>query len=590
MMNRFVSFRRGNRLGRSFQSILGPRRIGSIYTASSAILPKYYQQQQFRKLHLSPRETDHLQLHQVGRLAQYRLARGLRLNHPEAVGLISMQMMEAIRNGVYTVAELMTLGQSLLGRNQVQAGVDKLIGQVQVEATFPDGTKLLTVHSPISLQNGNLQAALDGSFLPVPEVTVFETHNDDELCKIPGQVLVQDGSVEINVGRTLRELAVTNTGDRPIQVGSHYAFVETNKALAFDRRAAIGMRLNVPSGTSVRFEAGEIKTVTLVEMGGNKRVVSGNLLTNGEAIEERHDEIMERVADNGFSHVKAAVVPEGKAYSVDRSAYADMYGPTVGDKVVLGDTCLEVRVEKDYTTYGDECKFGGGKTLREGMGQATGVTSEHALDTVITNALIVDAVSGCIKADIGIKGNMIVGIGKAGKYIIPLVCVRVGSRVVYLQLLIVYLTYLCKGNPDTMDGVDSHMIIGTTTEVIAGEKLILTAGGIDTHIHYICPQQIPEAAASGITTMFGGGTGPSAGTCATTCTPSPLHVEMMLAATDGYAMNFGFSGKGNTSDASVLESVLRSGAAGFKLHEDWVSTFIGRFVSTYVRYLTYPMQ
>ena len=161
-----------------------------------------------------------------------------------------------------------------------------------------------------------------------------------------------------------------------------------------------------------------------------------------------------------------------------------MYGPTVGDRVVLGDTSLVVKVEQDFTTYGDECKFGGGKSLREGMGQATGVGASEALDTVITNALIVDAVAGIIKADIGIKENKIVGIGKAG-------------------------------NPDMMDGVG--MIVGTTTDVIAGEKMILTAGGIDTHIHWICPQQIEEAAASGVTTMFGGGTGPSAGTSATTC-------------------------------------------------------------------------
>lgn len=491
-----------------------------------------------RDLHLSPREIDHLQLHQAGRLAQYRLARGLRLNHPEAVALISMQMMEAIRDGQQSVKELMEKGQALLGRNQVMPGVAKLIGQVQIEATFPDGTKLLTVHSPISAEDGDLEAAMYGSFLEVPDKSLFRPMDEDV---VPGRVVTQGPDIEINAGRSLIELSVKNTGDRPIQVGSHYAFIETNKALEFDRRAAIGRRLNVASGASVRFEPGETKRVTLVDIGGSRNVVTGNLLTNGSADGDA-EAIMQRVKAGGFADAPSKEPPTaGKAMVMDRRDYADMYGPTVGDKVVLGDTCLEIRIEKDYAVPGDECKFGGGKSLREGMGQATGVCSEDALDTVITNALIVDACTGIIKADIGIKGSSIVGIGKAG-------------------------------NPDMMDGVTPGMIVGTTTEVIAGEKLILTAGGIDTHIHWICPQQIFEAAASGVTTMFGGGTGPSAGTSATTCTPAPSQVEMMLTATDGYAMNFGFSGKGNTSDPKVLENVLKAGASGFKLHEDWGTT------------------
>jgi urease len=173
----------------------------------------------------------------------------------------------------------------------------------------------------------------------------------------------------LNEGQPLVELSVTNTGDRPVQVGSHYAFVETNKALEFDRRVAIGKRLNVPSGASVRFEPGETKTVTLVEIGGSKRVVTGNRLTDGVASEDRADEIMKRVEDGGFLHSEAAEVPEGTAYVMERSSYADTYGPTTGDIVVLGDTCLRIKVEYDLTAYGDECKFGGGKSLREGMGQ-----------------------------------------------------------------------------------------------------------------------------------------------------------------------------------------------------------------------------
>lgn len=513
--------------------------------------PNQQQQKQKRCLHLSPREADHLQLHNLGRLAQHRLARGVRLNYPEAIALITMQMMEKIREGNASVSDLMSMGQSLLGRRQVMPGVERLIKDVQVEATFPDGTKLLTVHSPISSIDGDTRLALEGSFLPVPDNSQFCSDDDFELEETttnhttPGATIPADsmGPITINQGRPLVEISVTNTGDRPIQVGSHYAFIETNKALLFDRRLSIGKRLNVPSGASVRFEPGEHKTVTLVDIAGNRNVLSGNLLTNGkvDGTPGKELEIMDRVQAGGFQHAPAANVPEGRAYVLQRSAYADMYGPTVGDRVVLGDTTLSVRVEQDLTAYGDECKFGGGKSLREGMGQATGVYASDALDCVITNALIIDAMTGIIKADVGIKGNKIVGIGKAG-------------------------------NPDMMENVDSNMIVGATTDVIAGEKMILTAGGIDTHIHWVCPQQIDEAIASGITTMFGGGTGPSSGTCATTCTPAPSQVEMMLKATDEYPLNFGFSGKGNTSDPSVLYDVLKAGAAGFKLHEDWGTT------------------
>ena len=237
--------------------------------------PKQQQQQPPRRaLHLTPREKDHLLLHQAGRLAQYRLARGNRLNHPEAVALLTMQLMESIRDGKHSVAELMSLGQQLLGRRQVLPGVPKLVSNVQVEATFPDGTKLLTVNSPITAVDGDLALALEGSFLPVPDTSVFG--NEDEDTVIPGAVLPTSDSgsdITLNDGRSLIELTVTNTGDRPIQVGSHYAFVETNPALEFDRKAAIGRRLNVPSGASVRFEAGESKPVTLVELAGERKVV-----------------------------------------------------------------------------------------------------------------------------------------------------------------------------------------------------------------------------------------------------------------------------------------------------------------------------
>jgi urease subunit alpha len=228
------------------------------------------------------------------------------------------------------------------------------------------------------------------------------------------------------------------------------------------------------------------------------------------------------------------------SHRIDRRHYADLYGPTTGDRIRLGDTGLVAQVESDAASYGDECKFGGGKVLRDGMGQAAGIADDRALDCVITNALIVDW-SGIRKADVGIKNGRIAGIGKAG-------------------------------NPDVMAGVTAGLIVGVTTEAIAAEGLILTAGAIDAHIHYICPQQAYDALASGVTTFIGGGTGPATGTNATTCTPGARHIELMLKATDALPMNFGFLGKGNTSRPEGLEEQIRSGAVGLKLHEDWGST------------------
>ena len=228
------------------------------------------------------------------------------------------------------------------------------------------------------------------------------------------------------------------------------------------------------------------------------------------------------------------------SHSMKRSHYAEIYGPTTGDRVRLGDTNLIAEVEKDFTVYGDECKFGGGKVLRDGMGQASGVRQADALDCVITNALIVDW-TGIYKADIGIKDGRIAGIGKAG-------------------------------NPDVMAGVTDGMIVGVTTEVIASEGLIVTAGGIDAHVHFICPQLVHEALASGVTTFIGGGTGPATGTNATTCTPGARHIELMLRATDALPMNFGFTGKGNSSLPQGLPEQIEAGAVGLKLHEDWGTT------------------
>ncbi|MFP8833207.1 urease subunit alpha [Hydrogenophaga sp. XSHU_21] len=228
--------------------------------------------------------------------------------------------------------------------------------------------------------------------------------------------------------------------------------------------------------------------------------------------------------------------------SINRRAYADMFGPTVGDRVRLADTDLVIEVEKDYTLaaggYGEEVKFGGGKTIRDGMAQSQRSRAQGAVDTVLTNALIVEH-WGIVKADIGLKDGRVAAIGKAG-------------------------------NPDTQPGVD--IVIGPGTEVIACEGMIVTAGGIDSHIHFICPQQVDEALASGITTMLGGGTGPATGTFATTCTPGPWHIERMLQAADGLPMNIGFLGKGNASRPDALREQIDAGVIGMKLHEDWGTT------------------
>jgi urease subunit gamma/beta len=213
---------------------------------------------------LTPHELDKLMLHQAGVLAQKRLARGVRLNHPEAVALLATQILELIRDG-RSVAELMDLGKRMLGRRQVMPGIAELIPDVQVEGTFPDGTKLVTVHDPIVATDGDLALALYGSFLPVPALAVF---GDDPTLLVPGAVTVAPGTIELNAGRPTMSIAVTNTGDRPIQVGSHYPFTATNPALAFDRAAVADMRLDIPAGTAVRFEPGETRTVRLVATAG----------------------------------------------------------------------------------------------------------------------------------------------------------------------------------------------------------------------------------------------------------------------------------------------------------------------------------
>ncbi|KAF1944682.1 urease [Clathrospora elynae] len=499
-------------------------------------------------MQLCPKELDKLVISQLGLLAQRRLARGVKLNHSEATALIANNLQELIRDGNHTVADLMSIGTTMLGRRHVQPSVVASLAELMVEGTFPTGTYLVTVHHPVATDDGDLEKALYGSFLPVPSNDMFPLPDASvyEDTKQPGAIVAvkgEAGIITLNEGRKRIKLKVTSMGDRPIQVGSHYHFIETNSKLQFDRIRAHGYRLDIPAGTSVRFEPGDTKTVTLVQIAGKQIIKGGNMIATG-FIEDMSvaKGIVQRLRSGGFLHEPE---PHGDAAHIDmctmeRQAYISMFGPTTGDLVRLGATDLWIRVEKDLTKYGDECTFGGGKTLREGMGQAGGRSDKETLDTVITNALIVDW-SGIYKADIGIKDGIIVGIGKAG-------------------------------NPDVMDGVHPDLVVGSCTDVIAGEHGIVTAGGFDTHIHFICPQQAYESIASGITTVLGGGTGPSTGTNATTCTPGKTHIKQMLQALDELPLNYGITGKGNDSELRPLQQQAEAGVCGLKLHEDWGTT------------------
>ncbi|MGP4717385.1 urease subunit alpha [Psychrobacter sp. T6-6] len=363
-----------------------------------------------------------------------------------------------------------------------------------------------------------------------------------------GEYNIKDGDIILNQGRQVQTISVSNTGDRPIQIGSHYHFYEVNDALSFDRESTRGYRLNIISGTAVRFEPGQSREVELVAYAGKQEVYgfAGRIMGNAQPNEE-----------SDTSHDKAPVTTSQKR--VSRQIYAEHFGPTTGDKVRLADTELWLQVEADLTSHtdmdqtqtsqsdegisktteikGEEVKFGGGKVIRDGMGQGQLLGAEVA-DTVITNALVVDY-TGIYKADIGIKDGRISAIGKAG-------------------------------NPDIQPAID--IPIGGATEIIAGEGKILTAGGVDSHIHFIAPQQCETALMSGVTTMLGGGTGPAQGTLATTCTPGAYHIASMLKSTDSIPMNIGLLGKGNVSVPKPIAEQIEAGAVGLKLHEDWGTT------------------
>ena len=339
-----------------------------------------------------------------------------------------------------------------------------------------------------------------------------------------GEYQLKDEAIVINAGRAVQTIMVKNTGDRPIQIGSHYHFAEVNDALAFDRDKALGFRLNILSGTAVRFEPGQAREVELVAFGGNKAIFGFAGRVMGQATSS---------LDTATPISKSATSQK----SVPRQMYAEHFGLTVGDKLRLADTELWLEVEKDFTTYGEEVKFGGGKVIRDGMGQGQ-LNFADVADTVITNALIVDY-TGIYKADVAIKDSRIWAIGKAG-------------------------------NPDIQPNVT--IAIGAATEIIAGEGKILTAGGIDTHIHFIAPQQAEVALMSGVTTMIGGGSGPAQGTLATTCTNGKYHIQTMLKALDDIPMNIGLLGKGNVSLPQPIVEQIEAGVVGLKLHEDWGTT------------------
>ncbi|GKA77659.1 amidohydrolase 1 [Tanacetum coccineum] len=383
------------------------------------------------------------------------LVRGKRLSSL-STSPISLRV---VHDGDKSVAELMDIWRQLLGRRQVLPTVPHLLDSMQVEGTFPDGTKLFTVHDPISSENGNLELALHA--LPsLEKIPIIEGDT------IPGELILRIGHILLNSAVILK---VTNDGDRPIQVGSHYHFIEANPCLIFDRRKAYGMRLNIPTGTASRFEPGDAKSVTLVRIGGNQVIRGGNAIADSFVNDANVKTAMESIHARGFGNstdtsTSHGIIIDGSplAYRITREAYAFIYGPTVGDKIHLSDTDLFAEVEKDFVVYGDE---GHSRRREDSDGW------RHRLSRAL-----------------------------------------------------------------------------------------------------ICPQLANEAIASGITTMIGGGTRPTEGTRATTCTPGSVHMKLMLQVTDDIPMNFGFTGKGNSAKPEGLHEIIRAGAMGLKLHEDWGTT------------------
>ncbi|EXK82028.1 urea amidohydrolase (urease) alpha subunit [Fusarium oxysporum f. sp. raphani 54005] len=496
-------------------------------------------------MHYTPREVEKLLFSQAGRLAQRRLAHGKKLNHLESSALIATVLQEIIHNEDYSVADLMKLGKGILGRRHVHHSVVGTLKQMQVEGTLKTGTHLITIHNPISTDEGDLEMALYGSFLPIPTSDLFPAFNEADFhpLAMPGAIRPADtGDIVLNAGRSRVRLTVTNQGTRAVHIGSHFHFMETNPNLDFDRGKAYGYHLDLPAGEFLRFEPNEPKTVTLVQVGGSRIIQGGSGYTKGPVDPTNVQKILQQLQQAGYRHSLEGSTGQQtvKPCSISRKKYASAYGPTTGDCIRLGSTDLWVKVEKDCTSYGDECTLGCGKTIRDGMGAASGCSDADCLDLAIINAVIIDW-TGIFKADIGVKDGAIVGIGKAG-------------------------------NPATMDGVSDNMVIGSNTDIIDAGGKIVTAGGIDTHVHNICPQQAFEAISSGITTLFGGGTGPSTSSTAVNGTASKKYIRQMMQACDQLPLNFGLVGKGSDSERVGLLDQIKAGVIALKLHEDFGCT------------------
>ncbi|OQD76288.1 hypothetical protein PENANT_c127G02648 [Penicillium antarcticum] len=473
-----------------------------------------------------PGKVEKLIFTQAGFLAQRRLAAG---------ALITTVLQEAIRNGSHSVADLMKIGQHILGRRHVHPSVVGTLTRLQIEGTFKTGTHLITVDQPISTDDGDIKMALYGSFLPAPAKDSFPQLNDSDYgpMKMPGAILPADsGDIVLSPGRKRIEL----------KVGSHFHFMETNPDLDFDRKKAYGFHLDKTAGEFVRFDPDSLKAITLTEIGGLKTIKGGSGFAIGTIDQTRATKFVQRLRKAGYRYTPEVteVNIDVEPCSMDRWKYALTYGPTVGDYIRLGYTGLWAIIERDHTIYGDECILGDGKTIMDGQGQASGCPDAECLDLAIVNAVVLDW-TGICKADIGVKDGVIVGIGKSG-------------------------------NPDTMDGVSSTMVIGSNTDIIDAKGKIITAGGIDTHAHLIRPQQASKAMASGITTMFGGGTGPSTSSQAVNCSISTKYIKQMMQACDQLPINYGIIGKGSDSGKPGLYDQCDAGVVALKLHEDFGCT------------------
>ena len=440
-------------------------------------------------MQLLPRETDKLQIYTIAQLAITKLKSKQRLNIPLTIGLLTFLVLQEIP--VSSVSKLMNDARKWIGKDMVMFGVPYCVEMVQVEGTFPDGTKLVTIHHPICEQGDWSRLGLEYIQLPLLDSI------------IPGEYRLSSAEIEYNKNRKRQLIEVVNSGDRPIQIGSHYPFHLVNSKLIFNRKQTFNFHLDIPSGTSIRFEPGQDQTVQLCSFEVHEVPIS----------------------------IDDATL---KANTLSRKEYANLYGPTMGDQIRLGDTDLFLTIEKDHTIYGDECTFGGGKSIRNGQMQSNS-SCDNDMDLVITNVIIIDY-TGIYKADVGIKDGLVAKIGKSG-------------------------------NPDIGN---CDMAITANTDIISGEHMIVTAGGIDTHVHYISLQQCDEALFSGILTLIGGGNGPTTGTCATTCTPGTAVIKM-LQETDHLPLNFGFTGKGNSTNIDHLKQQIENGCVGLKLHEDWGS-------------------